>query len=72
MAGAHAALTTHKQGGEVRAKSPNTDPPSGRHKIGLWIDEMLEIALNAIIDDEMKVRAASRMFGILCSSLIDQ
>ena len=69
--GAHAAVTAHGQGGEVRAESPNVDPSPGRRKIGLWTDEKLEKALNAITDDGMKVRAASRMFGIPYSSLVN-
>ena len=55
--GAHAVVTAHGQGGEVRVESPDTNSPPGRRKTWLWIDETLEKALNAITNDGMKVRA---------------
>ena len=39
--------------------------------MGLWIDKTLEKALNAITNDGMKLRVASRTFGIPSSSLRD-
>ena len=55
----------------MHSHTPDSDPPPGRRKTGLWTDAALEKAMNAVIDDGMAIRAASRTFGVLCSSLRD-
>ena len=39
------------------------------HKNGNWTHETLEKALNVVTDDGMKIRVASRVFGIPAISI---
>ena len=70
LPGASASSNGADQAPPVRTSSPHVNTGS-RKKAGSWTDQSLQQALNKITDEGMKLKVASKVFGIPSSSLRD-